>query len=35
MGFTKKNYVEGQTVITAQNLNDINNFLGGGVGQPR
>lgn len=32
MGFTKKNYVEGQTVITAKNLNDINNFLGGGTG---
>lgn len=32
MAFTKKNYIEGQTVITAQNLNDINNFLGGGTG---
>lgn len=32
MAFTKKTYTEGQTVITAQNLNDINNFLGGGTG---
>ena len=32
MAFTKKTYIEGQTVITAQNLNDINNFLGGGTG---
>ena len=32
MAFTKKTYTEGQTVITAQNLNDINNFLGGGPG---
>ena len=32
MAFTKKTYTEGQTIITAQNLNDINNFLGGGTG---
>lgn len=32
MAFTKKTYTEGQTVITAQNLNDINNFLAGGTG---
>lgn len=32
MAFIKKTYTEGQTVITAQNLNDINNFLGGGTG---
>ena len=32
MAFSKKTYTEGQTVITAQNLNDINNFLGGGTG---